>query len=115
MNHTREPWGTGSALSNTCHVVFSRNGRTMRRVAQFSPSPYMNKAECEANADRAVACVNACAGMEDPAAEIGRLRAEIGRLEADLKKSRDQAQRAAAGLNKYGVKEEHERAWGGDK
>lgn len=31
-----------------------------------------------ANAARVVACVNACAGMADPAAEISRLRAALG-------------------------------------
>lgn len=30
-----------------------------------------------ANARRIVACVNACAGMADPSAEIARLRAEV--------------------------------------
>lgn len=34
----------------------------------------------EANAERIVACVNACAGMIDPAKEIAELRAEIARL-----------------------------------
>jgi hypothetical protein len=33
-----------------------------------------------ANAARIVACVNACAGMDDPAAEIDRLRARIADL-----------------------------------
>lgn len=31
-----------------------------------------------ANRDRIIACVNACAGMEDPAAEIAKLRAAAG-------------------------------------
>jgi hypothetical protein len=32
--------------------------------------------EAEANAARIVACVNACTGMEDPAAEINQLKAQ---------------------------------------
>ncbi len=35
-----------------------------------------------ANAQRIVQCVNACAGMEDPAEEIERLRNRIKELEA---------------------------------
>jgi hypothetical protein len=35
----------------------------------------------ENNAARIVACVNACAGMEDPAKEIATLRARIAELE----------------------------------
>jgi hypothetical protein len=38
----------------------------------------------EANASRIVACVNACAGMEDPAAEIERLKAQRDELLAAL-------------------------------
>lgn len=36
-----------------------------------------------ANPGRIVACVNACAGMEDPAAEIAALRARVAELETD--------------------------------
>jgi hypothetical protein len=36
-----------------------------------------DKEEAEANTARIVACENACAGMEDPAAEIARLRERI--------------------------------------
>ena len=32
------------------------------------------------NAARIVACVNACAGMEDPAKEIAEMREELNRL-----------------------------------
>lgn len=37
----------------------------------------LDKRLAEANRDRIVACVNACAGMADPAAEIAQLRAKI--------------------------------------
>ena len=36
-----------------------------------------------ANAARIVACVNACAGMDDPAAEISRLRARLAAWKAE--------------------------------
>jgi hypothetical protein len=38
------------------------------------------------NARRIVACVNACAGMEDPAAEIARLQAENDELDEQCTK-----------------------------
>lgn len=44
----------------------------------------LDKQLAEANRDRIVACVNACAGMEDPAAEIAQLRSRTADLEASL-------------------------------
>lgn len=35
--------------------------------------------------NRIVACVNACAGIDDPSAEIARLRADVARLENAIK------------------------------
>ena len=42
----------------------------------------------EANAERIIACVNACAGMADPAAEISRLRAALGEREKAMEKAK---------------------------
>jgi hypothetical protein len=71
MKHTPEPWG-----QYLNHITDS-DGWTMgdlhfgQRFEGISV-----KFDAEANAARIVACVNACAGMDDPAAEIERLRAE---------------------------------------
>lgn len=43
--------------------------------------PTQRMSEAIANRDRIVACVNACAGMADPAAEINQLRSRIEELE----------------------------------
>ena len=66
-NHTPEPWKCEG------HVVYFQN-----RMGGFSlrdcPSP-------EDTARRIVACVNACAGMADPAAEIAELKRQRTALE----------------------------------
>ena len=65
-NHTPEPWKCEG------HVVYFQN-----RMGGFSlrdcPSP-------EDTARRIVACVNACAGMADPAAEIAELKRQRDEL-----------------------------------
>ena len=43
---------------------------------------YANRYQ-SANAARIVACVNACEGMADPAAEIAALRARVAELEKE--------------------------------
>ncbi len=54
--------------------VPSRYGPDRVYVANFLASGKVTEEQAAANASRAVACVNACAGMADPAAEIARLR-----------------------------------------
>jgi hypothetical protein len=49
---------------------------------------WMNRCEREANAARIAACVNACAGMDDPAAEIAHLRAELQHTKCLLESER---------------------------
>ena len=44
--------------------------------ADWSPTPNLHLAA--AYRDRIIACVNACAGMDDPVVEIARLRAAAG-------------------------------------
>lgn len=64
--HTTEPW-TDTALG---HVVDTRGEIicTMRHAYDI---------DGPANAARITACVNACAGMADPVAEIAALRAAV--------------------------------------
>lgn len=59
MNHTPEPWWEDQG------TIVSGEPDAPRVVAvYFNPN----------NRDRLIACVNACAGMEDPAKEIAELR-----------------------------------------
>lgn len=71
--HTPEPWRTNGIwidAGTSATVAYCRNGNP-------------NDAD---NAARAVQCVNACAGMDDPAAEIARLR-EIERVARQVREA----------------------------
>jgi hypothetical protein len=71
--HTPEPWvadhyDEGDWSIGTCEMD--------RTIAENAPCiPRLPTSESAANARRIVACVNACAGMDDPAAGIARLKA----------------------------------------
>jgi hypothetical protein len=58
-NWTPEPWGTFEGRDNI---------------------PYLGCSLNRADYDRAAKCVNACAGMDDPAAEIAALRQRIDQI-----------------------------------
>jgi hypothetical protein len=73
MKHTKEPWqfkDTEMKITGTGDLFF------LQVIANVSPKMDYTKGmgTQHANAARIVACVNACAGMDDPAAEIERLR-----------------------------------------
>ena len=80
MTHTPEPWHYGLGAwddwteshetPRTHSIVFSSDHGT---GIWLSSNDYA----------RAMSCVNACAGMSDPAAEIERLRAENERLKKE--------------------------------
>lgn len=80
---TPEPW---CAVRDPSHFhslssVIGGGGNGMPySVAEFTGQTLD---EQQANTARAVACVNACAGMADPAAEIERLRAEVAQWKAN--------------------------------
>ena len=75
--HTPEPWEFESE-PQYCSEIIGSNGYS---VCAFVDDP------SGVDIDRMLACVNACAGMADPAAEI-----------AELKRQRDEL---LAALNKY--------------
>lgn len=54
--HTAEPWFFGSVITAADHVG----------IAQIMDNPKWPNGEVEANAQRIVACVNACEGIADP-------------------------------------------------
>lgn len=99
MSHTKEPWSIGEygeviAAGVMLYTVGTR--------IPMTAGP--NKNEAAANMRRIVDCVNACAGMADPAAEIELMRkvttgkieesiastAEIKRLRAEVASLRQQ-------------------------
>ena len=75
--HTPEPWAVGVGVDGTwgrhhAHVRTDNIPLPIASTVFFGITP---REECEANAARIVACVNALAGIPDPAAEMARLRA----------------------------------------
>ena len=73
MKHTPEPW-----------ELRKMHGTEMWGAKSHISDWFVFEFALEKDAARIVACVNACAGMDDPAAEIERLRAERGELLAAL-------------------------------
>lgn len=80
--HTPEPWRVDG------YVVYALElDRLGRERNRFTAAVYTSLrgsapfSEAAANAARIVACVNACAGLPDPAAELARLR-EVEREQA---------------------------------
>lgn len=69
--HTPEPW-----TAEYCNIFAADDRNPRARVATTEYSAFTWKQE-EANAARAVACVNACAGMADPAAALASVRAAL--------------------------------------
>ncbi len=74
--HTPEPW-----KSKGC--VIRKDGFFEGKARD---NAYIGECDAEENSVRIVACVNACAGMENPAEEIAKLRADKARLIDALRK-----------------------------
>lgn len=68
--HTPEPWRIFSSAQPSCIVDDAGD---------------ICRARSPLDAARIVACVNACAGMDDPSAEIARLRAQRTELAKALR------------------------------
>jgi len=78
--HTAEPWIVCEKLSGSeNHQGFTIRSRGGWAIAVVNPLDQHGTGG-KANADRIVACVNACRGMADPEAEIAALRADVERL-----------------------------------
>ena len=71
--HTKEPWIFDAPDADFSGIIIGRHGGEVVD-GEFT----------EANARRIVACVNACAGMDDPEKEIAALRAENEAYEKTL-------------------------------
>lgn len=74
MKHTQEPWHAhgGSIYRDPYPGIDAPIAHMDRSDRARDAGIY--PVERDENAKRAVACVNACAGIEDPAAELARLR-----------------------------------------
>lgn len=87
MEHTKEPWSVysrdtfypGIETAEFSVVIWGYEGDEAGVQGHTAE-------EALANARRIVDCVNACAGMADPAAEIADLRAKLADAVGALKK-----------------------------
>ena len=88
--HTPEPWRVFKSEQVYIHGIDGKNQESVmvflteieaEEIGSLLPQERQN-----ANISRIVDCVNACAGMEDPAAEIAALRQRISELESQPKR-----------------------------
>lgn len=77
LKHTPEPWSRSITYGS---IV----GANRIKVAQATYHRQSDAEQSNADANRIVACVNACTGMADPQAEILSLRQEVERLQRVL-------------------------------
>ena len=75
IKHTPEPWvyEYGSAYADI-------SGKSVRVMLADRDTSMTSPCERDRNVERTVKCVNACAGIEDPAAYIEAMRRELRRL-----------------------------------
>lgn len=90
MKHTPEPWvsrleemGGYDCMTDAAHIIGPDGTNIATLDAQYygqencRPQPIEGAVLMEFNAARIVDCVNACEGMDDPAARIEELRADL--------------------------------------
>jgi hypothetical protein len=74
--HTPEPWRVEAKYTNGLLITDQYEDTNICSTGAFHGYSSIQ----QANAYRIVACVNACAGMENPSAEIERLKAQCAEL-----------------------------------
>lgn len=81
-NHTPEPWAMWDhGLDELCvHASERRDEHVVAVLDAEGLWAWQSIGRRRADAARIVACVNACAGMDDPAAEIAAMKADIETL-----------------------------------
>lgn len=77
LKHMREPWKIKANFADSILITGPEEALDPWIAQVISTNR-------KANAERIVACVNACEGMEDPAAEIAALKAQRNELLAAL-------------------------------
>lgn len=83
--HTAEPW-KARTLTGEQPGMRVYAGRNEIATCHYG-SPEVDHAEAQSNAARIVACVNALAGVKDPAGLVRRLRAELSATADHLRKA----------------------------
>jgi hypothetical protein len=86
--HTTEPWEVGHWQTMGSPEIHAKGkGDVNCLLAKTVNHGYISLEESHANANRTVVCVNACAGMDDPAGEINRLKEVNADLLAALERA----------------------------
>jgi hypothetical protein len=85
-SHTPEPWehGEGSYIVSPHPIYNGDDSNTWYKDTDGNPKYLICESVSGSNAVRIISCVNACAGMEDPAAEIAALKERQNTLLSDL-------------------------------
>ena len=78
--HTKEPWRVMWPCAQWETARLFSGARYIGSIGNSDEA----ELETRANADRIVSCVNACAGMDDPATDIAALKAQRDELLAAL-------------------------------
>ena len=86
--HTPEPW---TVFKDEYGIPVQTRFYIKKGVATICAmnTPCLLYAKGEKDANRIVACVNACAGMDDPAAEIDKLKLQVESLDTDNDRLRE--------------------------
>lgn len=87
-NHTPEPWRVGRPFTVVSDTPVPEMGGS--DAVEYYGGHLIGESIIEENARRIVACVNACAGMTNPAEEI-----------AELKQQRDELMEALDAFSNY--------------
>ena len=90
--HTPEPW----SFIRQDNMIVAGN----RLIGFTCRSINMSITERDSDASRIVACVNACAGLSDPAAELARLRLDRDNAVLLLRQERERTETLAEHLDK---------------
>jgi hypothetical protein len=77
--HTKEPWKVQKDFNNIFALSHGESGITIHIAKVNNTQVEGGQNEASANAERIIACVNACAGITTEALQAGVIRRLIGR------------------------------------
>lgn len=73
MSHTKEPWRVHIYSDARNHEIYGGKHQIAEVTNYYTTPEHSDRAQDEANAERIVACVNACSTLKDPEKEIKAL------------------------------------------
>lgn len=97
MKHTPEPWHCNEVHVDYGHILIGGPKdwiADIRTEPDDEGTPESNEVEAQANAERIIACVNACAGIAQPIAAIETAKVAIQQASAELLAELEEAPQA---------------------